>query len=300
MCAKSVRLLACLAGTALVSACVSSSDRRTDYPSSAQASFLEAIDRGHIVSVNGLTADRNLRVVLATAWFADDEIERAGIVAYQLGNDGEHGPSPVFPQSRFSDYQPVIEPEGWLLFTSTRPLDQGSSSARQNVWFSVRTGNAGWSVPRAVDGLQSTSWDGHALLLSPTRILFASDREGGSGMVDFYEADFDQGVARNIEAAHALNSEHSDNDGSYHRSSGVLIFARYDAASKDIDLYFSRRTRDRWSRPEALTRLNTGEWEFSPFITPDGCQLIFRRGEEPSMSRISTREIGLGFMCVEP
>jgi hypothetical protein len=272
-----VRLAAATAGLAAAAAACATAAA----PGQAcRAAFLDRVDAGEVRSVNGLAVAPDFAAYIVTDWVPGEEGSRARLMARACRDGVWSEPEPVFPGAAHSDYQPTLSADGArLYFTSTRPLEPGGEPARQNVWTATRSAAGGWA-PAPVRHLASEAWDGHAVELAPGALVFASDRPGGAGLVDLYAAS-PTDAAAGVTPLAALNTRASDNDMAFDRASGVLVFARYDADSGDIDLYGAARAPGGWSEAVALDALNSGEWDFSPAFTPDGETFLFKRGEGP-------------------
>ncbi len=241
-------------------------------------SFLEKIDSGDVRSINGLAIAPEYSAYFTADWASGEEGRRAQIYLSRCV-DGIWSDPRVIMASPYSDYQPTLSPDGRrLYFTSTRPLYGGAEGVRQNVWMAVERYGA-WRASPIAD-LASSAWDGHAIEIGADRMMFASDRPGGAGMVDLYET-YETNGARTLEAVASLNSAASDNDMAFFDAENVLVFARYDPQSEDIDLFASAQIDREWSAPVALRMINTSEWEASPAFSPDGADFFFKRGDGP-------------------
>ncbi len=256
---------------------------RDDESVMCRDAFFSLVDDGHVESVNGLAIAPDYSSYYVTAWATGEGGRRARLDRWSC-RSGDWAPAgSVFETSEYSDYQPVLSSDGArLYFTSTRPLAGSGPAVRQNPWMAERDSNGRWS-PRPLIALASNTWDGHAVELDDGLLMFASERPGGAGMVDLYETTRDGADLRNVAE---LNSASSDNDMTYDPSTGVLVFARFESTSGDIDLFASRLGGNEWSPPVPLSELNTSIWESSPVIAPGGDQLLFKRGDGP-LRRVS-------------
>lgn len=264
-----------------------------------KAALLDALGAGQFESVNGLAISPDYSRVYSTRWVEGEDGRRARLVVQERNGDDFQSAEPLFPAHSYSDYQPVLGGEDLLFFTSTRPIDGSGEAARQNVWFAVRQADGSWGDERPIRDLVSPAWDGHAVVTSPGEIIFASDRPGGKGGVDIYSARFDDLSIKGPTNVGVLNSPDSDSDMSFHASSGTLVFSRYSEADDDIDIFASTLNDGKWTAPVALDAVNTEHWELSPVITPDGCQLLFKRRYVPGFLQTNSKDAGLGSICDE-
>ncbi len=234
--------------------------------------FLDLVDSGQVVSVNGLAIAPDYSAFYYTEWSEG----RARLAVRKCREGHWQAAQPLFPPHAYADYQPVLSLNGRrLYFTSTRALS-GSKALRQNIWYAEMTED--WRKPRPIEPLMSPYWDGHAVEIAPDVILFASARAGERRMVDIYRANL---AARTIaaEPVDTLNTDQSDNDMAYEPRAGILVFSRYDPETEDVDLYVSFGRDGGWTAPVCLQVSNTDEWEMSPAFTPDGNFLLFKRGD---------------------
>jgi Tol biopolymer transport system component len=192
------------------------------------------------------------------------------------------GPPQAVSFSReFTDYQPVLSPDGSrLFFTSTRPLPGTTAEVRQNIWF-VDRDRDGWQAPRLARGLATSGWDGYAVPTRTGRLYFVSDRSGGLGATDIWMADpvSDGEYAAPVNVA-ALNSTDSDSDLVVDPEERFIIFHRFVEAANDIDLWIAFRVGDEWSAPRLLDGANGAGWELSPTVSSDGRAFFFARDSE--------------------
>lgn len=260
--------------------------------SSCRDAFIELVAAGNVVSIDGLAIEPGWSGYWRTAWVPGQEGERARLERAECADGVWEAPAASFPGARFSDYHPSVSPDGSrLYFTSTRPPSGAGPAVRQNGWFASLplagrgespAGRAGHGAPQPLPGTFFRAWDGHPIELPDGSLLFASDRPGGRGRVDFYRLEgVDDGMPVVVPE---LSSSSSDNDPAFEPGAGLLVFARHDDRSGDIDLWITRRGADGWELPAPIAAVNTREWEASPAFTPEGDLLLFRRGDGPFLA----------------
>ena len=248
------------------------SGQQTRDQTACKTSFIKAVENSEIRSVNGLAIAPEYQSYFFTSWID----EHAQIMKRDCIDGAYANAYPLYPGNLYQDYQPVLSRDGkTLYFTSTRPM-AGSDPIRQNVW--KANINDHWQTPEIIEALVSPFWDGHGVELDEGVLLFASARGGDDGMVDIFQATKTQKDFV-ITAVDALNGDGSDNDMAYHYARKIRVFSRYDANTKDIDLFTSQLSKTGWTEPEALENLNTSQWEMSPAFTPDGNYFLFKRGD---------------------
>jgi Tol biopolymer transport system component len=234
-----------------------------------------------ITTVNGLAFDPDGRTLYASREVDDLDgrgRRRVRIVRYRFAGERWSGPEAVSFSTGFTDYQPVLGPDGSrMFFTSTRPLPGTSVETRQNIWVVDRVGDD-WGTPRAITELASPGWDGYAVLARSGRLYFVSDRAGGRGAVDIWTADPSENgrYADPVNVA-ALNSAHSDSDIFVDPEERFIVFHRFVEADRSIDLWIAFRTGGVWRAPRQLGEVNGRGWELSPTVSPDGRYFFFNR-----------------------
>jgi hypothetical protein len=281
-----IALMACFAA-----ACSPKTTQEAKTCSPDSESLIASIEAGGIATINGLAISTGYCSIYVTQWRAQDTERKAEIIRYVFTGGSWEPAGPIYPDARYQDYQPTFSAgEEELLFTSTRPIADGQAPSRQNIWISERQSGDKWGEPYLVQGLEGQGWDGHARLLDDGSIFFASDRAGGAGMVDLYQATRENGGWR-IENMDVLNSGVSESDFYIPPDGSYIIFTRYDPQTDDLDLYMSEYAEAQWSPPKPITVVNTRDWQLSPVVTPDGKYLIYMDGRDGGLRTAAMSEI---------
>lgn len=231
-----------------------------------------------IGTVNGLAFEQDGRVAYTSQWVEErgpNGQQRVRIFKQRFDNGAWAEPEAVSFSNAYTDYQPVLSPDGNRLFyTSTRPLPGTDEEVRQNIWYVDRLGE-GWGEPQCIISLATSGWDGYAVPTRDGTLYFISEREGGLGGVDVWVAEpTSKGYAAPANLR-AINTSDSDSDLYVDPDERFLIFNRYVADTRSIDLYMSVRTAQGWSEPMPLTTINSEVWELSPTVSPDGRYFFF-------------------------
>jgi Tol biopolymer transport system component len=177
---------------------------------------------------------------------------------------------PATFSSAFTDYQPVMSPDGKrLYFQSTRPKPGTTEEVLQDIWYVARVGSD-WGAPRYMDRLNTAAREGYVAPLRDGSLYFNSDRPGGRGSQDFYFArrngdSFDQPIP-----VTALNTPDSENDLFVDPDGRYVIFNRYVDSTRSVDLFLSHRVGNGWSAPKAIALVNGPDRELTPSVSPDG------------------------------
>jgi hypothetical protein len=236
---------------------------------------------GILTTVNGLAFAPDGHTLYVSRWVDGLDYRgrrRSRLFAHQFTAGEWAAPEPLPFSTDFTDYQPVLSPNGsCLFFTSTRPLPGTDRETRQNIWFVERTGN-GWGAPHLVEGLATPGWDGYAVPTRSGRLYFVSDRPGGRGAVDIWVAGttLTGGYGPPVNVT-ALNSEHSDSDIFVDPDERFILFHRSVEATQDIEFWIAFGAAGKWEAPWLLDEVNGRGWELSPTVSPDGRYFFFVR-----------------------
>jgi Tol biopolymer transport system component len=245
----------------------------------------------HVISTtNGLafTPDGRTAFVSREVEARDDRgRRRSRIFQHRFENGVWSSPRAVVFSDQYTDYQPVLSPDGErLYFTSTRPLPGTATELRQNIWAVARHRDNEWGSPQLVEELATPGWDGYAVPVRSGRLYFVSDRAGGLGSVDIWSAEpASQGRFTEPAPVLAVNSSRSDSDLWVDPDERYMVFCRAEPPGADapadardsIDLWIAFRVDGVWRSPRKLDVINSPEWELSPTVSPDGRYLFFAR-----------------------
>jgi hypothetical protein len=186
------------------------------------------------------------------------------VALYESRREGDRWSAPrLLPfAGRWKDYEASLSPDGqWMLFNSWRPMPDGRTSTKNNLWLTRRTPQ-GWSSPVYLSGInRPDSEESYAAIGPDGLVVFL-----GEGATDQHGIDYnlyqtritgDRASAPIPFAPAATAAGESDpwmaRDGSY------LIFTRWDRAQEwgpGVDLHITFRDGDRWTAPIALSEIN--------------------------------------------
>lgn len=141
----------------------------------------------------------------------------------------------------------------------------------QSLW----TGSA-FTEPVKLSFSTSSNEGSPFIATDGSKMVFASDRPGGAGSYDLYEATptatIPWGSVTRIGAP--ISSSAMDISPSLNVDSSILLFSS--TRGGNFDLYYSLKQGSGWGAPIAFgAPLNTGDAEQSPVLTPDGTRLYF-------------------------
>jgi len=164
-----------------------------------------------------------------------------------------------------------------LLFSSDRPVSPEDTTADFNIWVVIHDGEE-WLDPEAITSVNSDANDFHASISASGTIYFASNREGGQGRSDLYQAELgiEGYVVQPISGS--LNTATSEPDIWIDPEEEYIIFARTDGPGGlgGDDLYISFPEGESWSEPQNLgPEVNTSEYEYAPYVSQDKRILFF-------------------------
>ncbi|MEM7707173.1 MAG: hypothetical protein AAF358_16575 [Pseudomonadota bacterium] len=168
---------------------------------------------------------------------------------------------------------------GRLCFLSDRPhSDRGRDRTDADIWC-VRREAGGWTVPRPLPEPVNTPGREYSPVLSATgSLFFASDREGGLGRGDLYEAKPDDDGHWEVKnLGPAINRPTGEWNLGLSPDGSQMIFeasSRPENLSIPGDLYFSTRNTAGWHPAVPLSQLNSGGSDLLPRWL-DGETLLF-------------------------
>ena len=182
---------------------------------------------------------------------------------------------------RWLDKEPFVSRDGkQIFFASNRPLTKDGAIRDVDLWSVTRRGR-GWSDPVPLEVVNSDSTDSYPTLTRDGTLYFASDRAGGMGDYDIYRSRFVDGRYTAVENLGApINTPGNEADPYIAEDESYMIFSSIrEGGYGEGDLYISFRSAAGWSTPQVLpTSVNTFEYEYAPFVSPNGRYLFFSRG----------------------
>ncbi|HEY6959405.1 MAG TPA: hypothetical protein VI814_11320 [Candidatus Limnocylindria bacterium] len=183
-----------------------------------------------------------------------------------------------------SDRVPALSRDGhWMFFASDRSGSLGNS----DLWASYRLhtdedfGEFGWQTPVNLTSLNSTSYDvGPAFFFDDETatgyLFFASDRPGGAGSHDIYQAvQQPDGSFANVTNVTELNSTGQDARPTLSHDGLEIIFHRADASGTHLWSATRASVGSPWTAPTKIEQLASAGTDVQPSISADGMTLYF-------------------------
>lgn len=191
--------------------------------------------------------------------------------------DGEWSQPTVAPFSgAFPDIDPWISPDGAsIYFSSIRPVDGVERDDAE--LFRVDRDGDGWTAPVHLAALGSSGDELGASVSDAGRIVFASDRPGGSGGWDLYAADTDGDASGDPAPLDALNSAVWEFNPAISADGTQLVFTSISRSGGSGlgDLFLAEHDGE-WTEVGPLS-VNTAADEYHSSWSADGETLYFVR-----------------------
>jgi Tol biopolymer transport system component len=209
----------------------------------------------------------------------------------------------IAPFNEYAPYNFTVGPDGQTLyFTTLKSPDKTTAMflEQANIW-AVKLNQDGWAEPvmfgRSIN--TETYYENYPTVTSNGTIYYMSRREAGVGGTDVWRS-------RNIDGKYAeaenigepANSETGDADPFVAPDESYLILCQEkEGGYGKYDLYVYFQSQDgSWSDPINLGEgVNSAEYEFRPYVTPDGKYLFFtsNRPKEGQTSNIYWVDAGV-------
>ena len=204
-----------------------------------------------------------------------------------------------------SDGAPHVSRDGLeLYFISTRP-SLISGTRRSRIWVARRpTTEAPWSAPAELDAFAGVvrSVQSPSLTEDGLELYFADGQmntpnpggRGGSDVWVMKRTARDALWGEPVNLGPTLNTQHHDDTPCISADGLELYFSCnvYDHPQNSELFVSTRLTRDDpWQEPVHLgPGINSSQYEFTPWISPDGLSLFFSRGFSKSRIHVSRRQ----------
>ncbi|MCP4728135.1 MAG: hypothetical protein GY863_24055 [bacterium] len=196
----------------------------------------------------------------------------------------------IAPFSEYLPYNFTVGPGGQILyFTTMKSPDKTTSMLLEqgNIWVVSLLEN-GWTEPYMLGASINTEkyYENYPAVALNGTIYYMSRRDGGFGRTDVYRSknlDGRYGPAENV--GPMINTEGSDQDPYIAPDESYLIVCQSKSGGLgEYDLYISFMKEDgSWTDLINMgPDVNSTEYEFRPYVTPDGKYLFFTSNRDAS------------------
>jgi len=175
----------------------------------------------------------------------------------------------------YDEYQPTLTlDEQVILFASTRSGGQGN----EDFWYARREGDS-WGKPVNFEEVNTPSVDAAACISPDGKSVYHVRDEHKNTLCDIYVSVIEEGKWQTpVRLPNTINTHYWESQPSISADGNMLFFVSNRPGGAGMhDIYWSRKdpVTGEWLPAENLSRINTSESEFSPFIHPDGKTLYF-------------------------
>jgi Tol biopolymer transport system component len=217
-----------------------------------------------------------------TVYFTKNHMaQRLGVIVESRFVNGRWSEPQVVPFSgQYTDYDPVVAPDGrHLFFDSNRPLAGTGPRKDFDIWMVEKTA-AGWGAPKNLGETVNTKQDEfYASLASDGTLYFSATRPDGKGRLDIYRARWQNGTFATPEnLGDGVNTPFVEVDPYVAPDQSFVVFqsaGRPDDLGNG-DLYISEQVNGVWQPARHLgAGINSPAREYCPIGSPDGRYFFF-------------------------
>lgn len=214
------------------------------------------------------------------------------IVVSRLEGDAWTAPETAPFSGGGYDKEPYLSPDGSkLFFASKRRV--GGADLDFELWVVERT-SSGWGEPRHLAEVGSPAYENYPAVAANGNLYFGSARETGRGRL--FRARWTGSAYAEPEELTSGGAPISGADPYIDPQERFMIFSSTrDGGYGEGDLYVTYHRDGAWTEPTNLGEvINTADYEYTPFIAPDGRTFYFSRGWG-EMYRIALSALGLEY-----
>jgi Tol biopolymer transport system component len=186
--------------------------------------------------------------------------------------------SPLFDTS-FSNTDPFIATDGSLYFISNRPRNNTDTLDDYDIYRMSQRGDS-YLAPEEITSVNSDSTEYYVSVSASGNIYFASYREGQLDL--FVSKRKDKGYEIPVNLGPVINSASNEHDPLVAADESFLVFnSDRPGGFGEADLYISHYRDGAWQMPVNMgSRINTGTYEYCPYLTPDGKYFFYSSEQE--------------------
>lgn len=209
---------------------------------------------------------------------------RASLFVRRLGQDAWTPPERltlIAGQPDMDIADPALSPDGQRLYFVSGARNDLFPPGNGNIWVSRREGDRWGDAVILPAPVNSSSAEYYPSVVADGSLYFSSNRDGGTGDLDLYRAQYGNGAFKEVTNLGApINTPQTEVDAYVAPDERMLIVsARRDGNRGALDLYVSFRQRDgAWGTLTHLgDAINTELTDYCPMVTPDGRFFFFSR-----------------------
>ncbi len=191
-----------------------------------------------------------------------------------------------FASAEYSELEPFISADGaWLYFISKRPLPDGSTPEKFDLWRVPKT-TAGWGEPESLlEPVNSEHDEFYPSLTTGGDIYFTSDRPEGLGGEDIWWAEWNgDGWTEPANLGEAVNSPGPEFNSLIAPDGSWLIFGSAregDLGRGDLHIAFRGPDGDFLPAVNMGAPINSEALDYCPSLSPDGSIFFFTSNRVP-------------------
>jgi hypothetical protein len=187
------------------------------------------------------------------------------------------------------DYSPDVSPDGLIMMIAADP-DTIGPGALGDFYMATRSDrNAPWSAPILLPEISSPENEVRAVLFADgLRVMFSSERVGGRGGYDIYEASRPNTAAAwsNVQPVPSLNTPALESNATITNDGLTVYFHRVVDNQGDIFRATRSSLYEHFSTPMPVAEVNTAADERDPWLSEDHRTLLFSSTRDSDVSRI--------------
>ena len=189
------------------------------------------------------------------------------IVEVSMGNNEVSGQEIASFSGSYNDIEPFFAPDGWLYFSSDRPVSEKDSTQDYNIW-KVQKENGAWGTPEALPENINTEGDEfYPSLSSNGNLYFTASYLPGLEFIWLAEAE-GESYQDPVKLDSAINSSRYQFNAYVSPDEDLLIFSSWGRADGKGggDLYVSTKDENGWTPARNLEKVNSGKLDYCPFV----------------------------------
>lgn len=225
-------------------------------------------------------------------------VQQSNLVSVVMNSKKRNGrwsePAVAFFSGVYNDLEASFTIDGKrLFFSSNRPLTPCDSTNDYNIWY-VENKDERWSEPIPVDSVINSEKDEfYPSVTKNGNLYFTTQLETGKGKEDIVVCEFKDGhYVQPASLPEAINSKGYEFNAFVDPDEQYILFSAF-GRGDDMgrgDLYLSIKKDGQWQRATNLTKINSTDLDYCPFVTWDKKYLFFTSSRATYKSPFSKRQ----------